>query len=84
MPGHILELRPNTVPNAPRPYRQKTTDAIHHGYDIFAPVGTPVVAPSIGWVIRTASGFTWDDFDRLIEGPALDSHTRAKNLDVYR
>lgn len=82
--GKPLTIRSDIIPNAPRPYRKQTTDAIHHGYDIFAPIGTPVVAPSTAWVMRIASGFVWQDFQKLKKSDSLTDLDRARNLDLYR
>ncbi len=71
------------VPNSARPYRKDTTDAIHHGWDVLAPIGTPVRAIADGIIVRTVSGFVWSDFEGLVR-PPKDEDTRLKNLDIYR
>lgn len=72
------------IPNGGRPYRKDTTDGIHHGWDLLAPVGTPVRAVADGVVVRVVSGFAWRDFDRLSKGPNLSEDRKALNLDVFR
>lgn len=72
------------IPNGGRPYRKDTTDGIHHGWDLLAPVGTPVRAIADGVVVRVVSGFAWRDFERLIKGSALTDDQKALNLDVFR
>lgn len=72
------------IPGAGRPYRKSTTDAIHHGWDLMAPIGTPVQAIGDGVVIRTVEGFAWRDFERLQKGANLTEDQRRLNLDVYR
>lgn len=72
------------IPGSGRPYRKDTTDGIHHGWDLLAPVGTPVRSVGYGEVVRVVSGFAWRDFDRLVKGSALSNDQKALNLDVFR
>lgn len=44
IPGSPLPTNPSHLPNAARPFRAGTTDAIHHGWDFYVNKGTPVRA----------------------------------------
>lgn len=79
-----LNTSPSALPNAPRPYRANSTDAIHHGIDFYAPYHTPVIATSDAIVIRIVDGFTNTWFDRIQTGKHLTPEQMAKNLDIYR
>lgn len=81
--GKTIPENPPYVPGSNRPYRKETTDGIHHGWDIPAPVGTPVRALADGVVVRTVSGFAWKDFEALVR-PPKENDVRLTNLDIYR
>ena len=81
--GSVAPTEQPYVPGSPRPYRKETTDAIHHGWDFLAPVGTPVRAIGDGVVVRVVNGFVWKDFERLVK-PPKDGDAKLRNLDVYR
>lgn len=72
------------LPGSGRPYRKDTTDGIHHGWDLMAKVGTPVVALGDGVILRVVKGFAWRDFGSLVKSDALSSDQELSNLDVYR
>jgi len=44
IPDSPLPTNPSHMPNAARPFRAVTTDAIHHGWDFYVSEGTPVRA----------------------------------------
>lgn len=44
IPGVLLPLNTSHMPNASRPFRAGTTDAVHHGWDFYVSEGTPVRA----------------------------------------
>lgn len=78
-----LPTKKNLMPNAPRPYRVKYTDWIHHGYDIFASKWTPVRSLWDSVVIRIVNDFKWSDFDKILWNN-LTYFDKLKNLDIYR
>lgn len=84
VPGKSMPTRPSKLPNAGRPFRADTTDGIHHGWDIDAPIGTPVRAMSDGVIVRILSDFSWADFSKIIQGKNLSYTTKTLNLDVLR
>lgn len=81
--GYSLPTKDNRLPGTGRPYRRDTTDGIHHGWDIMAPVGTPVQALSKGKIIRIVHGWKWGDFDSLKRGN-LSADDQLRNLDIFR
>lgn len=84
VPWYRVPLWANIIPWAGRPYRKDTTDGIHHGWDIYARVGTPVAALDDGYILRRVSAFEESDFERLDRSQPLTPEKQAMNLDVYR
>lgn len=84
VPGYNVQKQANKVPNAGRPYRAWYTDGIHHGWDIDAPLGTPVIALDDGIIVRVRDGFQASDFREIIYGDNLSYEQKLKNLDVLR
>ena len=84
VPWFHITRQANKIPNAGRPYRAGYTDGIHHGWDIDAPLGTPVVALDDGIIIRITDGFTSEDFKRIVYGNTLSYETQLENLDILR
>lgn len=75
----------STIPNAGRPYRLDTTDWIHHGWDIMAPLYTPVRALSEWTIIRVVNWFQFDDINKkLRKWKNLSFKDKMYNLDVFR
>lgn len=81
--GYTLPSKDNRLPGTGRPYRRDTTDGIHHGWDIMAPIGTPVQALSKGKIVRIQNGWKWEDFDKLKRG-TLSKDDELLNLDIFR
>ncbi|MDD2515619.1 MAG: M23 family metallopeptidase [Candidatus Gracilibacteria bacterium] len=83
VPGYRFSTRKSAIPNSAKDYRKDITDGIHHGWDIFAPLNTPVVATGKGIVIRIQNGFSWQDFDKIKRG-SLTEDDELLNLDILR
>lgn len=81
--GYNLPTKDNAIPGTGRPHRRNVTDGIHHGWDIMAPVGTPVQALTKGKIIRIVNDWTWDDFNKL-KRSHLTTDDLLTNLDIYR
>lgn len=82
IPDSPLPTKSNFLPNAARPFRAGTTDAIHHGWDFYVGEGTPVRAIEEGTIIHVKRDFTWKEMNSLHDG---DSELeQQENLDVYR
>ncbi len=84
VPGYHIQKQANKVPNAGRPYRAWYTDGIHHGWDIDAPIWTPVVALDNGIIVRVRDGFVAEDFGKIVYGDDLSYEEQLENLDVLR
>ena len=84
VPGYHIERQANKVPNAGRPYRAGYTDGIHHGWDIDAPLWTPVVALDDGIIVRVRDGFVAEDFGKIVYGDNLSYTQQLENLDILR
>lgn len=82
--GKSLSTRNTKMPNSPRPFRAAVTDGVHHGWDIDAPIGTPIHAIGEGMIIRIVDNFTWKDFDRITRKKYLTDYEKARNLDILR
>ncbi len=82
--GKILPTRNTKMPNSPRPFRADVTDGIHHGWDVDAPIGTPIRAVGDGIIIRVVNNFVWKDFDTITRKKYLTDYEKAKNLDILR
>ena len=81
--GMSIPTYASWIPNARRSYRAHATDGIHHSWDFYAPLYTPVVAVEEALVIRVVRGFEWSWFDRInTHDHSPDTH--ARNLDIYR
>ncbi|EKE29466.1 MAG: Peptidase M23 [uncultured bacterium (gcode 4)] len=81
--GKVIPIKRNIIPNAGRPYREKYTDWIHHGWDVFASHWTPVRALADGVIVRISNDFNWSKFDN-IKWKNLTDEDKARNLDIYR
>lgn len=82
IPDSPLPTKATHLPNAPRPFRAGTTDAVHHGWDFYANEGTPVRAIEDGTIMHVKRDFSWDEMNHLHTG---DSELeQQENLDVYR
>lgn len=82
IPGVPLPTKNTLLPNAARPFRAGTTDAIHHGWDFYVSEGTPVRAIESGTIIHVKRDFTWNEMNSLHDG---DSELeQQENLDTYR
>jgi hypothetical protein len=82
IPNAPLPSKASQLPNAPRPFRAKTTDGVHHGWDFYVKENTPVIAIEDGVILQVKRDFKWDEMNHL-----HDAHTeigKQKNLDVYR
>ncbi|MCH8518463.1 M23 family metallopeptidase [Candidatus Gracilibacteria bacterium] len=84
VPGYHIEKQANKVPNAGRPYREGYTDGVHHGWDIDAPLGTPIVALDDGIIVRVRDGFKADDFREIVYGSDVSYEQQLENLDILR
>lgn len=84
VPWYRVPLGLNIIPWAGRPYRRDTTDGIHHGWDIYASIGTPVVALDDWYILRKVSAFDENDFARIDRSKPLTPEKQAKNLDIFR
>ena len=74
----------NVIPNADRHYRKAYTDGIHHGWDIMAPVWTPVSAIDDGIIIRVVSDFEYADIANIKKWEWLTHSDKLRNLDILR
>jgi hypothetical protein len=81
--GYKIPTKESVIPGAGRPYRKTTTDGIHHGWDIMAPLNTPVQALSKGKIIRIVNDWKWSDFSGFKSGK-LTKDDEFLNLDIYR
>ncbi|MDD4151457.1 MAG: M23 family metallopeptidase [Candidatus Gracilibacteria bacterium] len=72
------------IPGAGRPYRADTTDGIHHGWDVLAPLYTPVRSLADGIIIRVIKDFKFDDLKKIKTGSGLSFDDKMKNLDILR
>jgi len=63
--GYALPNKDKLIPGTGRPYRRDTTDGIHHGWDIMAPIGTPVQSLAKGKIIRIVNNWNWGKFNTL-------------------
>jgi len=84
VPWYFPQKEASKIPNAWRPYRATYTDGIHHGWDIDAPLGTPVVALDDGIIVRVRDGFVAADFREIVYGENLSYEQKLKNLDILR
>lgn len=84
VPWHRVPLGANIIPGAGRPYRMDTTDGIHHGWDIYADIGTPVAAIDDGYILRKVSAFDESDFAHIDRSQPLTPEKQAMNLDIFR
>lgn len=84
VPWYRVPLWANVIPWAGRPYRKDTTDGIHHGWDVYADIGTPVAAIDGGYILRKVSEFDEDDFARIDRAKRLTPDKQAMNLDIFR
>ena len=81
--GKQVPTEASRIPNARRPYRADMTDGVHHSWDFYAPMGTPVRAAAAGLVVRVRTGFRWQDFQGMVKKTSSEAD-RATNLDVLR
>jgi len=72
------------IPNSWRPYRQNTTDWIHHSWDIDAPYWTKVVALDDWIVVRIVNWWEMSDLQNIREWKNLSDDDKARNLDLLR
>lgn len=82
IPGTPLPSKSTHLPNAGRPFRAGTTDAIHHGWDFYVNEGTPVRAIEEGTIIHVKRDFSWNEMNHLHDGGS--ELEQQENLDVYR
>lgn len=82
IPGTPLPEKSTHLPNASRPFRSGTTDAIHHGWDFYVSEGTPVKAIEDGTIMHVKRDFTWDEMKHLNHGNS--ELEQQENLDIYR
>jgi len=73
----------NKIPNAWRPYRASYTDWIHHGWDVMAPLNTPVQALAYGKIIRIVRDFKFSDLEK-VKRKNLNKNDKTINLDILR
>ncbi len=71
------------IPNAGRPYREKYTDGMHHGWDVAGGIWKEVIALDDGIIVRVVRDFDDGDFWRIDYTPE-GRDQKAKNLDVLR
>lgn len=81
--GYALPNKDTLIPGTGRPYRRDTTDGIHHGWDIMAPIGTPVQSLSKGKIIRIVNDWNWGKFSTLKRWN-LTKDDELTNLDIFR
>ena len=79
---HDIECRSERI--AGRPYRKDTTDGIHHGWDVYADIGTPVAAIDDGYILRKVSEFDEGDFARIDRAKPITPDKQIMNLDIFR
>ena len=81
--GYKIPTQHSRIPNYSRKYRAAYTDGIHHGWDIFTPKDTPVIALDEWLIIHIVRDFTSADFDRIKRG-TLTEREKLQNLDILR
>lgn len=81
--GYNLPNNYVRMPGSGRWYRADTTDGVHHGWDIYAPYGTPVRALEKGIIIRVTDNWQWSTFNTLIR-KNITADDRLTNLDIFR
>ncbi len=72
------------IPNAWRPYRNATTDWIHHSWDIDTPFGTKVVSLDDWIIVRIVKNWDKSDFSNLRKWNNLTTEDKMRNLDILR
>lgn len=82
IPDSLLPTKSTHLPNAARPFRAGTTDAVHHGWDFYVSEGTPVRAIEEGTIIHVKRDFTWNEMNNLHNGNS--ELEQQENLDIYR
>jgi|GEM_PF-2578485 len=82
--GYELPTNATKLPNAGRPYRAGYTSGVHEGWDINAPLYTPVVAIDDGEVVYTKTDFDKTDFQNLVLGEHVSEEDKMNNLDILR
>ena len=83
VPWYNISKKHNVIPNAGRPYRASYTDGIHHGWDIMAPLNTPVVSLDYGKIVKIVSDFKYLDLNK-IKRWKLNRQQKTINLDILR
>ncbi len=84
IPGEPIPEAVNKIPNTWRPYRAQYTDGIHHGWDVYAPLYTDIVALDDGIVVRVVNNFQESDFSRVDYSKNMSDEQKLKNLDILR
>jgi len=78
-----LPTRKDKLPNTWRWYRSHYTDWVHHGWDIDAPLWTPVIALD-NWIIIRIIDWKWDDFAKIKYWKNLTNLDKQRNLNILR
>jgi murein DD-endopeptidase MepM/ murein hydrolase activator NlpD len=84
VPWYKISRERNKIPNAWRPYRKSYTDGIHHGWDIVAPIWTPVVALDNSKIVRIVKWFKYNDLGKIKKWNYLTLEDELSNLDTLR
>lgn len=82
--GHKITKDKNKIPNAERPYRNSYTDWIHHGWDVVAPINTPVIALDEGKIVRIVNNFKFSNLRNLKKNWIINYQDKINNLDILR
>ena len=77
-----LPTKVSHLPNASRPFRAGTTDAVHHGWDFYVNKWTPVLAIEEWTILHVKRDFSWDEMNHLQPGDT--DLEEQENLDIYR
>ena len=84
VPGYNITDDHSRLPNAPRWYRAWYTDGIHHGWDVYAPLGSDIVSIDDGLIVRIVRGFQYEDLWQIQRWTNLTEKQQLQNLDVLR
>lgn len=82
IPDSPLPTNTSHLPNASRPFRAGTTDAVHHGWDFYVSEGTPVRAIEEWTIMHVKRDFSWSEMNHLHKGTT--ELEKQENLDTYR
>lgn len=80
----LPEKNLSKLPNGQRPYRANYTNTVHEGWDIDAPLWTPVRAIDDGYILRIVDNFKFQDLGKINKSTGISYEQKVKNLDILR